>query len=76
MSGSPVYAQENGVWAPEGQSLAGPNTKFGRGNRFIGIYAGRVGDDVFQAQLGIVWKQKAIDAIIDGNKRGRTSFRL
>jgi hypothetical protein len=30
----------------------------------MGIYPGHVGDDSFQAQLGIAWKQIAIDEII------------
>jgi len=63
MSGSPVYAQEVGTWLPEGKTDVSERV-FGKGRRFIGIYSGRVGDDQFQAQLGIVWKETVIQEII------------
>ncbi len=75
MSGAPVYAQEVGVWAPEGKKLP-DGAMFGRGHRFIGIYSGRVGDDPFLAQLGIVWKEEAIQEIIAGARSGTSSFHL
>jgi hypothetical protein len=63
MSGAPVFAQQSGFWIPEGKTgLEGGS--FSKGRRFLGIYTGRVGDDPFQAQLGIVWKQQAIETII------------
>jgi hypothetical protein len=49
---------------------------FGKGHRFIGIYSGRVGDDPFLAQLGIVWKEEAIQEIIAGAHSGTSSFYL
>lgn len=73
MSGSPVFAQESGFWAPEGKSLPEGGI-YGKGNRFLGVYSGRVGDDTFQAQLGIVWKEEAIVKIIEGKIGGRSSF--
>lgn len=63
MSGAPVYAQEVGCWIPEGTERPEDHV-LGKGRRFLGIYSGRVGDDPFQAQLGIVWKPSAIDEII------------
>jgi hypothetical protein len=63
MSGAPVYAQEAGYWMPEGSEQS-KDAVFGKGRRFLGIYSGRVGDDSFQAQLGIVWKPSAIEDII------------
>jgi hypothetical protein len=75
MSGSPVYAQETGFWAPEGKTLLDGGV-FGREHRFLGVYSGRVGDDQFQAQLGIVWKEDAITKIISAQKRGESSFKL
>jgi Trypsin-like peptidase domain len=73
MSGSPVYARETGMWAPEGKKFP-HEAVFGTGYRFIGIYSGRVGDDPFQAQLGIVWKERVIQEIIQGNQKGKSSF--
>jgi hypothetical protein len=75
MSGAPVYAQESGVWAPEGKKLP-EDWVFGKGHRFIGIYSGRVGEDSFLAQLGIVWKEEAITEIIRGMQIGSSSFNL
>ena len=72
MSGSPVYAQEVGYWIPEGGTSA--NAVIGKGRRFLGIYSGRVGDDSFLAQLGIVWKERAIIEVIEGNCKGKSSF--
>ena len=68
MSGSPVYAQEVGYWMPEGKTSPG-DAVIGKGRRFIGIYSGRVGDDSFQAQLGIVWKASVIEEIIQTSKQ-------
>lgn len=73
MSGSPVYAQQQGLWLPEGSTDESDGI-IGRGRRFVGIYSGRVGDDPFQAQLGIVWKVSAIEETIKGAKIGRSSF--
>ena len=74
MSGSPVYAQEVGYWIPEGGNSS--DASFGKGKRFLGIYSGRVGDDTFLAQLGIVWKEQAIIEIIDGQQKGQSSFEI
>lgn len=76
MSGSPVYAQESGLWAPEGGKLPGDGV-FGKGERFVGVYSGRIlADDPFLAQLGLVWKEQAIIEIIEGRKIGASSFGL
>jgi hypothetical protein len=75
MSGAPVYAQEVGFWAPEGKKFPDEGL-FGKGHRFIGIYSGRVGNDPFLAQLGIVWKEEAIQEIIAAAHPGTSSFQL
>jgi hypothetical protein len=67
MSGSPVYVQEVGYWIPEDKTDQ-KDAVIGKGKRFVGIYSGRVGDDSFQAQLGIVWKARAIEEIIEASK--------
>ncbi len=59
MSGAPVYAQESGFWTSEGKTLIEDGV-FGKGHRFLGIYSGRVGNDPFYAQLGVIWKEEAI----------------
>ena len=73
MSGAPVYAQEKGTFALEGGSLH-ENFVMGIGHRFLGLYSGRIGDDTFLAQLGIVWKEQAIIEIIEGKKVGESAF--
>jgi len=75
MSGSPVYAQEVGFWSPEGVTEFGESI-IGKGRRFFGIYSGRIGDDTFLAQLGIVWKPTAIEEIIQGAMYGTSSFEI
>lgn len=75
MSGAPVYAQESGFWAPEGKTLLEDGV-FGKAHRFIGIYSGRVGNDPFAAQLGVVWKEEAIQEIIRSKKIGIASSEL
>ena len=74
MSGSPVYAQEVGYWAPEGV-MDKKDWYIGKGRRFVGVYSGRIGaEDEFKAQLGIVWKASCIDAILEKKIRGKSSF--
>jgi hypothetical protein len=76
MSGSPVYTQEVGVLRPENPPPGVSKESVGKGKRFLGIYSGRVGNDTFLAQLGIVWKEAAIEEIIVGQKRGVSSSDL
>lgn len=79
MSGAPVYVHETGRWETEvGGGLKRSNgSSFGiQGRRFIGVYSGRVGDDTFQAQLGVVWKHSVIDEIIKSSTLGTSSFDL
>lgn len=68
MSGSPVYAQATGMWFEE-EKLEMDDAIFGTGRRFAGIYSGRVGADPLQAQLGIVWKVRAIEETIEHSLR-------
>jgi hypothetical protein len=63
MSGSPVFAQETGFWTPEDKDRM-DDAVLGTGRRFLGIYSGRVGNDPFKAQLGVVWKVTCIEEII------------
>lgn len=68
MSGSPVFLESSyvtGDWQVKGDPThdnepwrASPKYSF------IGIYSGRVGDNTFQAQLGIVWKRRVIDELL------------
>jgi hypothetical protein len=63
MSGAPVFAQRSSYWIPEDKEKP-DDSVFGIGRRFLGVYSGRVGDNSFQAQLGIVWKPSAIEEVI------------
>jgi len=72
MSGAPVIAQVSGMWAPEGSEKMGGDSVIGRaGQKFIGIYSSREGDDETTVQLGVVWKRSAIEEIIAGSVRGQ-----
>lgn len=76
MSGSPVYAQRIGYWTPEDVPESIETTVIGQGRRFLGIYSGRVGNDTFLAQLGVVWKPSAIEEIIQAAMPGQSSFEI
>ncbi|WP_234701800.1 serine protease [Synechococcus elongatus] len=73
MSGAPVYARQVGYWLPEGATNQ-DEAMIGEGRKFLGIYSGRVGDDSFKAQLGIVWKPSAIEETIKAAMAGNSSF--
>lgn len=38
--------------------------------KFLGLYSGRLDDDQLGVQLGIVWKARLVDEIVDGATRG------
>jgi len=67
ISGALVIAQRMQSALKEGP-LA-DNTIFGECRRILGLYSGRVGDDEYQAQLGIVWKERALMETILAKKR-------
>lgn len=75
MSGAPVYAQQVGLIVPEDPNDPAKGS-LGRARRFLGVYASRLDGDEFSAQLGVVWKEAAIEQIVDGKKRGTSSFEL
>ena len=77
MSGSPVYLYSIGYFQSEEKYDTGDYKRcIGEGRRFLGVYSGRVGDDNFQAQLGIVWKSCTIEEIIQAAQVGESSFEL
>lgn len=69
MSGSPVIAIRRGLIPKKGGNVG--DKLIGQAPNFLGIYSGRVGDDKLGAQLGVVWKAKVINEIIDANVRGK-----
>lgn len=69
MSGSPVLVMRRGFTMPDEAKDFG-EASLGESIAFLGVYSGRVGDDPLGIQLGMVWKAKVIDEIIDGNVRG------
>ncbi len=73
LSGSPVVMQRVGIHGYAGGAMTGKET-IGRIRNFIGVYSGRIGADETKAQLGVVWKARVIDEIIDGGKLGKSSF--
>ncbi len=70
MSGSPVYARYTGYWRSDDKTEE-DDFVFGEGTRFLGIYSGRIlRKDLFDAQIGIVWKESAIVDAIEGSQYG------
>jgi hypothetical protein len=70
MSGGPVLAvATNGYTTENGTTHIGA-----QGTRFAGIYSGRLGANELEAQLGVVWKARVLDEIIDGHVTGTSSF--
>jgi len=82
MSGSPVYVQTHYVREQiiNSSSIDKSTTEayflVPKVRDFLGIYSGRVGNDPFKAQLGIVWKQTAIEDVIAGASIGISSSDL
>jgi hypothetical protein len=70
-SGSPIIMQRIGIHGNRGEPLTG-NEIIGRIHNFIGIYSGRVDRETEKAQLGIVWKARVIDEIIDAAMLGKS----
>lgn len=68
MSGSPVIVKHRGIYFQEPGKISEQDW-FGEGELFLGVYSGRIGEDIFKAQLGKVWKKEVIDEIINGKKR-------
>lgn len=69
MSGSPVIAVlRRGVILPNGKF--DQDAFFGQGYKLLGVYSGRIGEDELGVQLGVVWKARVIDEIIEGGRRG------
>jgi hypothetical protein len=77
MSGAPVIARSNsGSYRTASgatvMSMAGPGV--GRPTKFLGVCSGRLpGQSEIEAQLGIVWKARVIDEIVDGGRLGQPS---
>jgi hypothetical protein len=72
LSGSPVVMQRIGLHGASGGVLIGSEI-IGQIRNFIGVYSGRVGENEFKVQLGIVWKARVIDEIIDAKVSGNAS---
>jgi hypothetical protein len=67
MSGAPVYVIQRGVHRLEGNPK---HTMGGHGQRFLGVYSSRIGDELEGFQLGEVWKERVINEIIAGGTNG------
>ncbi len=85
MSGSPVIVTPINGYITDGGGIINNGV---RKARFIGVYSGRIldpketpkseeekyQDTLFRAQIGIVWKEKVIQEIIDGKVPGKSQF--
>jgi hypothetical protein len=72
MSGSPVIAVAHKGFEAEPGFLATGDHAY----RFVGVYSGRLGADEMKAQLGIVWKARVVDEIVQVPTLGISSFSL
>jgi len=72
MSGAPVIAVADGDFDVEGPQPA--YRKPGRVYRFVGVYSGRLGRGEMEAQLGVVWRERALREILDVPTKARSSF--
>jgi len=74
MSGAPVVLRRVGLHNKSGNKIT-VETIIGEIRNFVGIYSGRkVGDNDFEAQLGVVWKKELIEEIIKGGVRDNKTF--
>lgn len=75
MSGSPVILRSNGSYInTDGCIILGGGSNIGAAYyKFIGTYSGRINvnkEDPFDAQLGLVWKERVIEEILNAKLRG------
>lgn len=64
LSGSPIIARGTGVFLPDGQAEGLTlNSVIGSWEKFIGVYAGRVGDEGIGFQLGRVVHARQIEEL-------------
>ncbi len=68
MSGSPVIVARKGFTAPNG--VFDSDAVIGDAHSFLGVYSGRIGNELEGLQLGVVWKGHVINEIIKGGQRG------
>ncbi|HEX7517001.1 MAG TPA: trypsin-like peptidase domain-containing protein [Chthoniobacterales bacterium] len=69
MSGSPVIVTRSGIHGIEGGKPTS-STTIGTIRWFLGVYSGRKGVDELNAQLGIVWKARIIDDLLESEVIG------
>lgn len=73
LSGSPVIYQRSGIHNMI-NGILNNDTILGSIRSLLGVYSGRIGKGEIHAQLGIVWKKKVINEIIEGNTFGNIEF--
>lgn len=73
LSGSPVVYQRTGIHNVK-DGVFSDDSLIGRIRGFLGVYSGRIGKSEIHAQLGIVWKSKIIEEIINGQLKGDIEF--
>lgn len=66
MSGAPVVMKTDGLYK---DTRTGKPKLGGEKFDLLGVYSGRLGEDEFKAQLGIVWDKKVIYEIIEAKER-------
>lgn len=71
MSGGPVIAVAHRGFEVKSNMFIATSD---HGYRFVGVYSGRLGSDEMKAQLGIVWKARVVDEILQVPIAGTSSF--
>jgi hypothetical protein len=75
MSGAPVVLRHSGILKQSEGPGMGPSDLIGTMTRFAGIYSGRIGDDLLEVQLGVVWRADVLDDILSQNTSGMNPYR-
>jgi hypothetical protein len=75
MSGSPVVARHSGILKVSPGGGMGPDDVIGTVTKFIGVYSGRIGDDLMGVQLGMVWRSDLLDDILSKRTPGVNPLR-
>lgn len=79
LSGSPVFGKALGLFDAHGKRIDPYDNDlsfFGHWNVFLGVYAGRVGDEQDGFQLGRVWRGSVLSELLDANQLAADPFAI
>ncbi|WP_342068703.1 S1 family peptidase [Yoonia algicola] len=76
LSGAPVFAKMLGNFSSEGRPFSGTASPqfFAHWTKFLGVYAGREGDEKDGFQLGRVWKASILSDVLNNTNTPESPF--